>query len=218
MNKICLSWSGGRDSMMMLHELSKNKENVQGLLTTFLKESEKMMMHEVPATLVKKQAEALGLPLYPVWFEDTVDNEKYESVMMNALRELREKQFTHMGFGDLFLEDIRKYREEQMKKTELELLFPLWGKDTRTLSKEFIKEGYKAVIVCVDEEQLDPRFLGRVYDEEFLRDLPDSVDPCGENGEFHSFVFDGPLFQEPVAFQTDGRYRKWDRFSYVRFI
>ncbi|TMU83997.1 diphthine--ammonia ligase [Bacillus sp. BHET2] len=217
MNKICLSWSGGRDSMMMLHELKK-KENVQGLLTTFLKESEKMMMHEVPVSLVSKQAQALGLPLYPVWFEDTLNNKDYENVMMNALGKLRKEQFTHIGFGDLYLEDIRKYREEQMKKTELELLFPLWGKDTRVLSNEFINEGYRAVIVCVDEEQLDPRFLGRVYNEEFLRDLPDSVDPCGENGEFHSFVFDGPLFREPVPYTIDGSYRKWDRFSYVKFI
>ncbi|BCB05969.1 diphthine--ammonia ligase [Bacillus sp. KH172YL63] len=215
MDKLCLSWSGGRDSMMMLHEVMKN-ERVHGLFTTFLKETERMMMHEVPFSLVQKQAHELGLPLYPVWFEDTLDNKQYEQVMKGALEKLQGDGFTHMGFGDLFLEDIRAYREEQMKESGLDLVFPLWGRDTQSLSQTFLKEGYRAVIVCVDEEQLDPRFLGRVYDEDFLRDLPDSVDPCGENGEFHSFVFDGPAFREPVAYTIDGTYRKWDRFSYVR--
>ncbi len=218
MKKICLSWSGGRDSMMMLHELWKDKEHVEGLLTTFLGDSEKMMMHEVPYTLVKKQAEALGFPLYPVWFSQPVGNQEYESKMIQALSKLEEERFSHMGFGDLYLEDIRAYREKQMKKSTLEPLFPLWGKDTKTLSKAFIDEGYKAIVVCVDEEQLGTDFLGREYNDQFIRDLPDSVDPCGENGEFHSFVFDGPLFDHAVSFELNGTYRKWDRFSYVQFL
>ncbi|WP_064091970.1 Dph6-related ATP pyrophosphatase [Rossellomorea aquimaris] len=217
--KICLSWSGGRDSMMMLHELKRMNENVQGLLTTFQEESKKIMMHEVPFSLVEKQASSLGLPLYPVWFDDSgVDNQEYEKRMMRAVTQLEEEQISHMAFGDLFLKDIREYREKQMDKTNLGSLFPLWGKNTRQLSKEFIEEGYKGVIVCVDEDQLDVSFLGREYNEEFLRDLPDTVDPCGENGEFHSFVFDGPLFDKPVSFKLKGTYQKWNRFSYVEFL
>jgi uncharacterized protein (TIGR00290 family) len=216
--KICLSWSGGRDSMMMLNELKQLKEPVEGLLTTFQEGPGKMMMHEVPVSLVEQQAKSLGLPLFPVWFGDQVDNTEYEKRMAGAVRRLEEEDFTHMGFGDLYLEDIRAYREKQMKKSALDPLFPLWGKKTAELSKQFLSQGNRAIIVCVDEEQLDPGFAGREYNEEFLRDLPDSVDPCGENGEFHSFVFDGPLFQHPVAFKVGTTYRKWDRFTYVELL
>jgi uncharacterized protein (TIGR00290 family) len=216
LEKTCVSWSGGRDSTMMLDALLQNQRyNVEGLLTTFLKHTQKMMMHEVPFRLVEKQAKALGLPLYPVLFEESVSNDEYEETMRKATGRLEEEGFTEMSFGDLHLEDIRKYRETQMKKSKIAPIFPLWGKNTRELSELFISKGYKALIVCVDSEQLGAEFLGREYNQQLLEDIPSSVDPCGENGEFHSFVYDGPLFQTPVEFEINGTYTKFNRFCYL---
>ncbi len=212
MTKICLSWSGGRDSMMMLDKIG----TAHGLLTTFQKASSTIMMHEVPLELVKIQAESLGIPLYPVSFENTPTNKQYEETMGTAVHGLLHEGFTEMAFGDLFLAEIRNYREKQLESSGLQPVFPLWGEDTKSLSKRFIQRGYRAIIVCVDEEQLDSSFLGREYDESFLQDLPEHVDPCGENGEFHSFVFDGPRFAFPVRFSVAGTFRKWDRFEYVQ--
>ena len=198
--------------MMMLDKIG----TAHGLLTTFQKASSTMMMHEVPLDLVKIQAEALGIPLYPVSFEDTPTNKQYEETMGTAVHGLLHEGFTEMAFGDLFLEEIRNYREKQLESSGLKPVFPLWGESTKSLSERFIQRGYRAIIVCVDGEQLDSSFLGREYDETFLQDLPEHVDPCGENGEFHSFVFDGPRFAFPVRFSVVGSFRKWDRFEYVQ--
>ncbi len=216
--KTCLSWSGGRDSMMMLHTLRDGPQEVEGLLTTFSLADRRMMMHGVPIDLVEKQVQSLGISFYPVFFEEPVSNENYEETMSVAIRQLERDGFTAMGFGDLFLEDIRKYREKQMAQTKLSPIFPLWGRSTSEFAMEFIHKGYKAKIVCVDGDQLDSSFLGRDYDKQFLEDLPDLVDPCGENGEFHSFVYDGPLFKNAVSFDAKGHYIKYNRFHYLDLI
>lgn len=191
-------------------------DNVKGLLTTFAHSSKKMLMHGVQLLLVEKQASSLGLPLYPVWFYENVSNDVYEKEMEVRLNELSSKGYTKLAFGDLFLEDIRSYREDQMRPTKLDPIFPLWGKSTRELSREFIDKGYKAKLVCVDGSQLSSEFLGREYDEKLLQDLPDSVDPCGENGEFHTFVYDGPLFQHAISFEEKGQYIQFDHFHYLQ--
>ena len=206
---ICLSWSGGRDSMVMLDRLRSTPEwNPVSLLTTLAEEEQRVMMHDIPLSLMNKQAQALGLPLVPVMMKQGSSNEEYEAGMRAALDSLLEKGVETVAFGDIFLKDIKAYREEQMKQTPMEPLFPLWGASTADLSREFIDKGYKAVLVCIDSSQLHPSFLGREYSDELLRDLPDGVDPCGENGEFHTFVYDGPLFKEPVHFNGEETDRK----------
>jgi uncharacterized protein (TIGR00290 family) len=211
--KIALSWSGGRDSMMMLHTLKDKCEPVV-LITTFDEVTKKVMMHHIPFELMEAQAKRLRLELFPIWLRPPYDNDTYERTMKDALEQLKERGITHVAFGDLFLEDIRSYREQQMARMGLTPIFPLWGKETKSLAAEFIGLGYQAKVICVDSDQLSPEFLGREYDTSFIHELPDEVDPCGENGEFHSFVFDGPLFQEAVPFSTRGSYVTYDRFYY----
>jgi uncharacterized protein (TIGR00290 family) len=216
LKNVCLSWSGGRDSMVMLDRLSASAEWRPGaLLTTFAEEENRVMMHDTPLSLMKKQAEALHLPLLTVMMRQGSNNEEYEAGMSAALDSLSSQGIDTVAFGDIFLEDIKAYRENQMKKSSLEPIFPLWGDSTENLSREFIEKGYKAVLICTDSSQLDPSFLGREYDEELLRDLPDEVDPCGENGEFHTFVYDGPLFEKPVDFQVKETIERYDRFLYM---
>jgi uncharacterized protein (TIGR00290 family) len=216
LKNVCLSWSGGRDSMVMLDRLSASAEWRPGaLLTTFAEEENRVMMHDTPLSLMKKQAEALHLPLLTVMMRQGSNNEEYEAGMSAALDSLSSQGIDTVAFGDIFLEDIKAYRENQMKKSSLEPIFPLWGDSTENLSREFIEKGYKAVLICINSSQLDPSFLGREYDEELLRDLPDEVDPCGENGEFHTFVYDGPLFEKPVDFQVKETIERYDRFLYM---
>ncbi|MGM0843478.1 MAG: hypothetical protein ACQEUT_00775 [Bacillota bacterium] len=214
--KICLSWSGGRDSMVMLDRLHSSPEwEPARLLTTLAEEEQRVMMHDIPLSLLKKQAESLSLPLLPILMKQNASNKEYEAGMSSALGALSEQNIHAVAFGDIFLKDIRSYREKQMKKTSLEPVFPLWGESTVHLSREFIEKGYKAVIICVDDSQLPPSFLGREYDENLLHDLPKGVDPCGENGEFHTFVYDGPLFKEPVTFTKKETVQKLERFRYL---
>ncbi|WP_456273018.1 Dph6-related ATP pyrophosphatase [Bacillus sp. AK031] len=213
---VCLSWSGGRDSMLMLNRLHSSPDwKPAGLLTTLADEEKRVMMHDIPLSLLKKQAEALGLPLFPVMMKAGASNEEYENSMKAALKSLEAQGISTVAFGDIFLEDIRAFREEQMKKSALTSVFPLWGASTNELSREFIEKGYKAVLVCVDGSQLDPSFLGREYNEDLLRDLPSGVDPCGENGEFHTFVYDGPLFARKVEFEVEDTTQKYERFHYL---
>ncbi|WP_113930574.1 ATP-binding protein [Bacillus sp. P14.5] len=213
---ICLSWSGGRDSMVMLDRLHSSKEwNPARLLTTLAEEEQRVMMHDIPLSLLKKQAKALNLPLLPILMKQGADNAEYEAGMSSALGSLSEQEITAVAFGDIFLEDIKAYRERQMSQTPLEPVFPLWGDSTLDLSREFIDKGYNAVLVCVDGSKLDPSFLGREYNENLLRDLPQGIDPCGENGEFHTFVYDGPLFKEPVNFTNKETVQKFESFHYL---
>ena len=194
-----LSWSSGKDSAWALHVLrSQGEVEVVGLLTTFNSHFARVAMHAVREELVRRQAASVGLPLWPVDLPWPCPNEAYEAAMSEALDRALAEGITHVAFGDLFLEDIRSYREKQLGSTGIRPLFPLWGADTRKLASAMIRAGQRAMIVCVDPTKLASEFAGREFDEAFLADLPEGVDPCGENGEFHTFAWQGPAFRAKV--------------------
>lgn len=200
--KALLSWSGGKDSALCLYELRQSGAwEVAGLLTTITEDYGRVSMHGVREALLAQQADALGLPLVVVTIPADCSNEVYERRMREVLEEKAAAGVSSVAFGDIFLEDLRRYREGRLQEVSLKAVFPLWGRDTRELARSFIGLGFKAVVTCVDLNALDGRFAGRDFDESFLRDLPQGVDPCGENGEFHSFVWDGPVFARPVRIQ-----------------
>ena len=192
MKHILLSWSSGKDSAWSLHMLRQRREyEVVGLLTTFNKEADRVAMHAVRRELVEQQAAAARLPLWAVPLPWPCSNEQYELVMAQTCAKAVAEGIEGVAFGDLFLEDVRAYREKQMKGTGLEPIFPVWGLPTRELAREMIAAGVKAKLTCIDTTKLDRRFAGREFDNELLSDLPAEVDPCGEQGEFHSFVYAG---------------------------
>ncbi len=198
--KVLLSWSGGKDSAMALYALRQRADiRVEALLTTVTAEYARISMHGVRRVLLHEQARAVGLPLTEVLITPGADNDQYEARMGAALTEAMAQGISGCAFGDLFLEDIRAYRDRQLARIGMEALYPVWGRDTRALIHEFLDLGFQTFIVCVDPRKLSPDFVGRVIDRALLADLPREVDPCGENGEFHTFVFDGPIFQKPVA-------------------
>ncbi len=197
---IALAWSGGKDSMMALHTLWRRGEAVATLLVTLNEAFDRVTMHGVRRSLIHAQAAALGLPVYEVWLPHPCPNEVYEQRMAEATRRLMRQGIRRFAFGDLFLEEIRAYRLRHLLPLGVDVLFPLWGEPTRDLVQRFIALGFRAVTVCIDGNRLDPKFLGRTLDLAFLADLPADVDPAGENGEFHTFVYDGPGFRSPVAF------------------
>jgi len=202
MRKVLLSWSSGKDSAWALRALRADPGvEVAGLFTTVNRQSNRVAMHAVRETLLEMQARALGLPLTKVYIPDPCTNAEYESAMTGAMEDARSAGIEAIAFGDLFLEDIRRYREEKLSATGIEPIFPLWGSDTRQLAREMVEEGLRAIVTCVDLKQLDRSFLGRVFDSAFVDELPEQVDPCGENGEFHTFVYAGPMFAQalPVA-------------------
>ena len=197
-----LSWSGGKDSALALHALLMDPTiELRGLLTTITDEYERVSMHGVRSALVEAQAAALGLPLWTVRIPPSATNEIYEAAMLERLSELRRDGIETIAFGDLFLEDVRAYRERMVDASDLRPLFPLWGRTTSALAREFIASGFRAVIVCVDPRQIDVSHCGAEFDEGLLDALPSAADPCGERGEFHTFVYDGPMFREPIATQ-----------------
>lgn len=199
--KILQAWSGGKDSCLALYELQQRGEyDVAALLTTVTQGYDRIGMHGVQRALLEQQGAALGLPLRIVSLPENATNEQYEELWRRELAHFRQQGLRAVAFGDLFLEDVRKYREENLAKVGMRGVFPLWHRDTAALAREFVRLGFRAVTVCVDPARLDPSFVGQSIDQDFLRRLPADVDPCGENGEFHSFVFDGPLFARPVAF------------------
>jgi uncharacterized protein (TIGR00290 family) len=196
-----LSWSGGKDSCLALWELRRAGDwQIETLLTTVTRDYDRISMHGVRCELLQRQAEALGLPLQQVQIPKGASNAEYEAQMGQALARHRSQGVAHIAFGDLFLEEIRAYRERLLAANGMQGVYPVWGRDTHQLIREFIALGFRTVVVCVDPAKLDPSFVGRTIDERFLEELPAGVDPCGENGEFHTFVFDGPLFSEPVRF------------------
>jgi uncharacterized protein (TIGR00290 family) len=199
--KILLAWSGGKDSCMTLYEMQKNHNcEIAALLTTITEGYNRISMHGVRAELVERQAECLGMPLHKVFIPKEATNDLYESRMEQALIQYKADSVSSVAFGDLFLEDVKSYRENNLARISMKGLFPLWKTDTRQLARNFVDVGFKAVVACVDSRVLDKSFVGKVIDDDFLRRLPAQVDPCGENGEFHSFVFDGPLFSDSVSF------------------
>lgn len=198
---VLLAWSGGKDSGMALDLLlgSSNWE-VVGLLTSVTSQYDRVSMHGVRRELLLEQACSLGLPLDIVWLEPGESNETYEEKMAFKLQEYLARGIRHVAFGDIFLEELRRYRERNLAKLGMEGVFPLWGTDTGQAIRSFVMRGFEALITCVDTWALDGSFLGRKLDEALLEELPSGVDPCGENGEFHSFVYGGPLFRSPVRF------------------
>jgi len=204
-HRVWLAWSSGKDCAWALHVLRQQPDvEVVGLLTTLNEAADRVAMHAVRRTLLEVQASAAGLPLRPVYLPWPCSNEEYERRMSEVIVQAREAGVTHMAFGDLMLEDIRAYRIRQLSGTGIEPLFPLWkpAGGTATLAKQMIQGGVKAVLTCVDPKQLSESFVGRSYDDVLLSELPVTVDPCGEHGEFHTFCFDGPMFTHAIPIQV----------------
>jgi len=203
--KILLSWSTGKDSAWMLHRLRQQHPGaIAGLLTTTNEAFDRVAMHAVRRELLQAQADATALPLHVVPLPWPCSNEQYEAIMKTAVDGFVKDGFTHVAFGDLFLEDVRRYREERLAGSGLEPLFPIWKtQSTAALAQEMVAAGLRATLTCVNPKQLDRAFAGRTFDADLLRDLPVTVDPCGENGEFHSFAHTGPMFNHPIAVRVD---------------
>lgn len=197
--KVIFNWSGGKDSSLCLYKiLQQNNYDIICLLTSVSEAYQRVSMHGVRVDLLEAQAENIGIPLVKMYIPEMPTMEVYEKVMTSTLGNLKVKGATASVFGDIFLEDLREYRENQLARIDLKGIFPLWKIDSKKLIHEFIDLGFKAIITCVNDNYLDKSFAGRVIDNEFLKDLPSNVDPCGENGEFHSFVFEGPIFKEAI--------------------
>jgi uncharacterized protein (TIGR00290 family) len=199
--KVFISWSGGKDSCLALYEIQQSHEyQIAALLTTITKDYDRVSVHGVRRELLEIQAAQLRIPLRPVLISKGATNEEYEARFLEACFENRGGPVDTVVFGDLFLEDIKKYRDEFLARNDLRGMYPVWLRDTSKLIMEFLALGFKAIVTCTDEKVLGPEFVGRTIDSEFLSELPATVDPCGENGEFHTFVFDGPNFAQRVQF------------------
>ncbi|MGN6373225.1 MAG: ATP-binding protein [Solirubrobacteraceae bacterium] len=197
---LSLAWSGGKDSSLAFWSLREQEGRLPGsLLTTVTADYERISMHGVRRDLLRRQAESLGVPLVEVEIPTPCPNDVYEARMAAALASEEMAGVEEVAFGDLFLQDIREYRESRLKPAGLRAHFPVWGMDTTELAQRFVQLGFRAILVCVDPRALDGSFAGREFDEGLLEDLPDGVDPCGENGEFHTFVYDGPIFDAAVS-------------------
>jgi uncharacterized protein (TIGR00290 family) len=198
---ILFCWSGGKDSALALSTLLQQKNvRIAALLTTVTEGYDRISMHGVRRELLQQQAESLRLPLREVFIPPQCGNPIYEARMEEALLLYFQQGIRQVAFGDIFLEDLRLYREKNLSRVAMQALFPIWKRNTRELIREFHTSGFRAVAVCIDSKVLDPSFAGRELDASFFTDLPPSVDPCGENGEFHTFVFDGPIFSRPIDF------------------
>jgi uncharacterized protein (TIGR00290 family) len=198
--KVLVSWSSGKDSAWMLHKLKQDPAvEIGGLLTTMNEAFDRVAMHAVRRTLLEAQARAAGIPLRTIPLPWPCTNEDYEARMRTAVSQAVGEGFTHVAFGDLFLEDVRRYRQEKLAGTGLTPIFPLWGIPTPDLAEEMVDGGLRAVLTCVNPKQLDRSFAGRQFDRALLRDLPAGVDPCGERGEFHSFAYAGPMYDTAIT-------------------
>lgn len=196
------NWSGGKDSSLALQTILKDERyKITQLLTSVNSIHDRISMHGVRRSLLEQQAKSIGLPLNILSLPEQPGMSEYNDLMAEKMTALRKEGNTHSIFGDIFLEDLRKYREYQLKKAGFEAVFPIWNRDTTELIHEFIEQGFKTVTVCVKGDLLDKSFVGRVIDKQFIKDLPENVDPCGENGEFHTFTFDGPIYNHPIPFE-----------------
>ncbi|MCG9792725.1 Dph6-related ATP pyrophosphatase [Flavobacterium algicola] len=211
--KALFNWSSGKDSAIALYKILQNPEiEISCLLTSVNKQFQRISMHGVRVELLQQQAKSIGIPLEIMTVPEMPTMEVYESVMKETLLKLKENGITHSIFGDIFLEDLRSYREEKLASLNMTALFPLWKRDTNDLINEFLSLGFKTIVVCVNEKYLDKSFVGRIIDHDFINDLPENVDACGENGEFHTFTFDGPIFSTPVNFKIgEIVYRKYEK-------
>ena len=213
--KILLAWSGGKDSALALYEIKKRRDlEIVSLITTITEDYDRISMHGVRRVLLESQAESLGIPLYNIFISKDCTDEEYGDKMKEMLTRFSRLGVTAVVFGDIFLEDLRSFREKQLSKVGMKGIFPLWKKDTTELAHEFINLGFRAIITSMDSEVLDRKFVGREIDHEFLAQIPPGVDPCGENGEFHSFVFSGPIFKKRVLFRLGEVVFRENRFYY----
>lgn len=211
MQKAFFNWSGGKDSAFALyHVLNEGIFDIRYLLTTINSEYKRISMHGVREELLVKQAESLGLELLKLYMPEFTSMDEYNSVLTESMKSLKAEGIETAVFGDIFLQDLRDYRENKLAEAGIKSIFPIWKKDTQKLVRDFIDTGFKTIITSVDERFLDKSFAGRIIDNTFLKDLPANVDPCGENGEFHSFVFDGPIFKKAIPFSIGEKtYRKY---------
>ena len=217
--KIVMAWSGGKDSAMAYRAVAADSRyEIVAVLTTVTGQYDRISMHGVRRDLLEAQARMLGKPLEQVVISPQASNVEYEQQMARALAKFKTQGVAAVGFGDLFLQDVRKYREEKMAQTGMRPVFPVWGLDTRKFAQDFIEAGFKAVLTCVDGQQLNGKFAGREYDQSLLEELPPGVDPCGENGEFHTFVYAGPIFAKPIPIRRGEVVLRDNRFWYCDFL
>jgi uncharacterized protein (TIGR00290 family) len=217
--KVLLAWSGGKDSALALYKVQKRRGyEISALLTTVTKDYDRISMHGVRRSLLEQQASSLGYPAEQVLIPAKATNEEYEMSMRQVLEKYSGSGVSAVVFGDIFLEEVRKYREDNLSKVGMRAVFPLWERDTTGLARAFIDLGFKAVITCVDSRLLDKSFVSRLFDRQFLSELPSGVDPCGENGEFHSFVFDGPIFRWKLSYRLGDTVLRDNRFYFRDLI
>lgn len=210
--KAIFNWSGGKDSALALYHVLKDGDfDITQLVTTVNSKYDRISMHGVRNELLIAQGLEIGLPINRILLPEKPSMEDYDAIMKEQFAEINNQKITHSIFGDIFLEDLREYRENRLKEVGLKGVFPLWKRDTTELVHEFIDLGFKTMLVCCNAELLGNDFVGRVIDKDLLKDLPKNVDPCGENGEFHTFVFDGPIFKNPIKFELGEKtYREYE--------
>lgn len=199
--KTYFNWSSGKDASLALYHLKKDDQlNIDKLLTSISLQHQRVSMHGLRKELIEQQAQSIGLAIEFLELPEGIEMEGYNQIMSKTVKQLKKEGYSNCAFGDIFLEDLREYREEQLKPYAISCHFPLWKRDTKEVIKEFISLGFKAIVTCVNSDLLDDSFVGRELNESFINDLPSNVDPCGENGEFHTFCYDGPLFAYPIQF------------------
>lgn len=199
--KTYFNWSTGKDASLAYYYLQKDENyQIDRLVTSINAHYNRVSMHGLRRELLVKQAQEIGLPLTTIELPEQPSMEEYNKKMSNVVTTLTSKGYTHCGFGDIFLEDLRVYREQQLAQHNIKCCFPLWKRDTKVLISDFLELGFKAIVICIKSKLLDESFVGREIDQNFINDLPENVDACGENGEFHTFCYDGPIFKNPVQF------------------
>ena len=217
--QVVLSWSGGKDSAMAAyHLLASQKYEIAALLTTVTEDFDRISMHGVRRVLLEQQAESLAIPLHKILIPKDCPNEIYEARMREALTHFKDRGIGKIAFGDLFLDDVKRYRDERLAQAGMAGLYPIWMRDTDELVRTFIGLGFKAILACVDTQAIDAAFAGREIDYQLLRDLPDNADPCGENGEYHSFVYAGPIFKKAIPCRAGERVMRTARFNYCDIV
>ncbi len=217
--KVLVTWSGGKDSALALYKLQDKKEyDIEVLLTAITADYDRISLHGIRTTLLDRQAKSVGFPIEKIRISKNCSNEEYDLIMRRVLEKYKTKDIQAVAFGDIFLRDVREYRENNLSRIGMRGVFPLWHLDTLELAHKFIKLGFKAAITCVDSNALDKTFAGREFDERFLAELPRGIDPCGENGEFHSFVYDGPIFHKKITFKAGEIVLKEKRFYYCDLL
>lgn len=207
--KAIFNWSSGKDSAFALYKILQEDEfEIQALVTSINTKYKRVSMHGIREELVEKQAESIGIPLIKIELPESPSMEEYNSIMKQKMQEFISKGITHSIFGDIYLEDLRNYREQKLSEVGMQGVFPLWKMPTQQLIRDFLDLGFKTIITTVNENHLDKKFVGKILDESILRQLPKKIDPCGENGEYHTFAFDGPIFRFPIEFELGEMIRK----------